>query len=121
VFLSSTTPRDMVSLLVALWSGRLASERETDELRSMMEHQLWRHRLASGFPHPSVRVAGKTGTIGRLRHEVGVVRYPGEPAIAVAVFTRAARSEPHLPAVDSAIGRAARQAVNALRPLSLFE
>ncbi|MBM6621968.1 serine hydrolase [Micrococcaceae bacterium RIT802] len=115
-FVSSTTAADMVALLTALWEGRLASAAETAELVSTMGRQLFRYRLASGFAQPGAEVAGKTGTIGRLRHEVGVVTHPGEQPIAVAVFTRAARSEPELPVVDAAIGRAARQAVNALRP-----
>lgn len=115
-FVSSTTAADMVALLSALWEGRLASAAETADLQATMGRQLFRFRLASGFGQPGVVVAGKTGTIGRLRHEVGVVSHPGEQPIAVAVFTRAARSEPDLPMVDGAIGRAARQAVNALRP-----
>lgn len=115
-FVSSTTAADMVALLSHLWAGRLVSAAETAELQATMARQLFRHRLASGFAQPGVVVAGKTGTIGRLRHEVGVVGHPGERPIAVAVFTRAARSEPALPVVDAAIGRAARQAVNALRP-----
>lgn len=115
-FVSSTTAADMVALLAGLWEGRLASSAETADLQATMTRQLFRHRLASGFAQPGVMVAGKTGTIGRLRHEVGVVEHPGEAPIAVAVFTRAARSEPALPVVDAAIGRAARQAVNALRP-----
>lgn len=115
-FVSSTTAADMVSLLSHLWAGRLASAAETADLQATMARQIFRHRLASGFAQPGVMVAGKTGTIGRLRHEVGVVEHPGEVPIAVAVLTRAARSEPALPVVDAAIGRAARQAVNALRP-----
>lgn len=115
-FVSSTTAADMVALLTCLWEGQLASAAETADLRATMGRQLFRHRLASGFAPSGVVVAGKTGTIGRLRHEVGVVTHPGEEPVAVAVFTRAARSEPDLPVVDAAIGRAARQAVNALRP-----
>ncbi|MCO1656376.1 serine hydrolase [Pseudonocardia humida] len=112
---SATTGRDMTRLLTAIWSDTAASPAQCAYMRTVLGQQVWPHRLAAGFPHPAVRVAGKTGTLGPLRHEVGVVQYRGEPPVAVAVFTRAARAEVHLPAVDAVIGSTARVAVGALR------
>jgi beta-lactamase class A len=112
---SATTGRDMTRLLTAIWTDAAASPAQCAYMRTVLGQQVWPHRLAAGFPRPAVRVAGKTGTLGPLRHEVGVVQYRGEPAVAVAVFTRAARAEVHLPAVDAVIGSAARVAVGALR------
>ncbi len=66
-------------------------------------YQVWPHRVTAGFPYRSVSVAGKTGTIGVIRNEVAVVEFPGEHPVAVAIFTRAARADPHLPVVDAAI------------------
>lgn len=79
----------------------------------MLHAQIWPHRLRSAFP-ATARIAGKTGTVGAVRSEVGVVIYPGEHPVAVAVFTHAARSDTAVPRADAAIG-AARAAVNALR------
>jgi beta-lactamase class A len=62
-----------------------------------------------------VSIAGKTGTIGVIRNEVAVVEFPGEHPVAVAIFTRAARTDPHLPVVDAAIAETARIAVTELR------
>jgi hypothetical protein len=42
-------------------------------------------------------VAGKTGSLGALRNEVGVVHFEGEHPVAVAVFTHAARADAALP------------------------
>ena len=112
---SSSTARDMTLLLDAVWSGRAGLGPAGDLVREAMTHQVWRHRLASGFPHDDVLVAGKTGTLGTLRHEVGVVTFPGEVPIAVAVFTCSARTERHLPTVDAAVGAVARIAVHQLR------
>lgn len=112
---SCTTGRDMTTLLAALWSERTGLGEAGALVRAAMGHQVWRHRLASGFPHDDVAVAGKTGTLGTLRHEVGVVTFPGERPVAVAVFTRSARTERQLPAVDAAVGEAARRAVGVLR------
>ncbi len=84
-------------------------------VREAMRRQVWRHRVASGFPHDDVVVAGKTGTLGRLRHEIAVVEIPGEVPVAVSVLTRSLRPESHQPRVDTAIGVIARTAVHPLR------
>lgn len=112
---SSATARTLTNFLAALWSKRLAPGPCGDLVREAMTQQAWRHRIRSGFPHDDVEVAGKTGTLGTLRHEIAVISYPEEVPIAVAVLTQAARPELHLPIVDAAIGRAAATAVHHLR------
>lgn len=114
-YTSATTPEEMTRLLAALWRGEVLSGEQTDFARAVMRRQVWPHRIAAGFPHRAVAVAGKTGTIGIIRNEVAVVEFPGEHPVAVAVFTRAARADPALPAVDAAIAEAARIAVTELR------
>ncbi|TDD30031.1 serine hydrolase [Kribbella turkmenica] len=112
---SASTPRDMTLLLRRLWAGELLSAGQTEFVQATMHRQIFQHRMASGFPHDGVRVAGKTGTFGALRHEVGVVTLPGGAAFAIAVFTLAARGDFRQPRVDAAIGEAARAAVDLLR------
>ncbi len=112
---SSTTARDMTTLLAAIWTDVAASAEQCLFMRTVLSQQIWPHRLSSGFPYPGVRIAGKTGTLGPFRHEVGVIQHQHEPAIAVGVLTRAARADRNLPRVDAVIGSAARTAVTALR------
>ncbi|WP_459545639.1 serine hydrolase [Nocardia sp. X0981] len=114
-YTSATTPEEMTRLLSAVWRGRVVSPEQTDFVRAVMRRQVWPHRIAAGFPHRGVAVAGKTGTIGIIRNEVAVVEFPREYPVAVAVFTRAARADPALPAVDAAIAEGARIAVTELR------
>ncbi|WP_174187982.1 serine hydrolase [Nocardia barduliensis] len=114
-YTSATTPEEMTRLLRALWSGTVLSDQQTEFVRTVMRHQVWPHRVTAGFPYRSVSVAGKTGTIGVIRNEVAVVEFPGEHPVAVAIFTRAARADPHLPVVDAAIAETARIAVTELR------
>lgn len=114
-YTSATTPEEMTRLLRALWNGTVLSAEQTDFVRTVMRLQVWPHRVAAGFPHRTVATAGKTGTIGVIRNEVAVVEFPGEHPVAVAIFTRAARADPHLPAVDAAIAETARIAVTELR------
>ncbi|MFE6858195.1 serine hydrolase [Nocardia sp. NPDC057668] len=114
-YTSATTPEEMTRLLSALWTGKILSPNQTHEAQAVMRNQIWPHRTASAFPHPTISVAAKTGTIGIIRNEVSVIEFPSEPPIAVAVFTRAARADPVLPAADAAIAEAARIAVTDLR------
>lgn len=112
---SATTAREATGLLDLIWTDSVASPRMCEFIRSTMRKQAWQQRISSGFPLGIATVAGKTGTLGAIRNEIAVVEYPGEHPVAVAVFTHAARSELSLPAVEAAIGQAARVAVNEVR------
>lgn len=112
---SSTTPNDMTALLESIWTDRAASSAQCAFMRTVLGQQIWPHRISSGFGYAGVRIAGKTGTLGPLRHEVAVVQHRHEPPIAVAVFTEAARADPSQPRVDAAIGAVAADIVAALR------
>lgn len=111
---SATTARDTTRLLARIWDDTAATPDGCRFARDLLGAQIWTHRLRSGFPR-GARVAGKTGTIGAVRNEVGVVTFDGEHPVAVAVFTRAARADPILPRADAVIGEAARIAVTDLR------
>lgn len=111
-YASSGSAADLTAALRILW------RRPGDPyalVRDAMTHQAWRHRIGSGFPHDDVTVHGKTGSLGSLRHEVAVVRFPDEHPVAVTVLTRSVRPERHQPRVDAAIGALARRAVAPLR------
>jgi beta-lactamase class A len=111
-YASAATPAQLTTVLRLLWSR---SGTAHALVRDAMAQQAWRHRIGSGFPHDDVAVFGKTGSLGRLRHETAVVHFPHEHPVAVTVLTRAARPERHLPRVDAAIGELARRAVTPLR------
>jgi beta-lactamase class A len=112
---SASTARDMTTLLTALWTGQAASPEQTEFAKTVLAQRVGPYRLRAGFPHDAIAVADKTGTLGALRHDVGMVEFPDGDAYAVAVFTRAARPDRLLPGVDAVIGQAARLAVDALR------
>jgi len=109
---SAATAAELGQVLRLLWSR---SGPAYDLVRDALAHQAWRHRVGSGFPHDDVMLLGKTGTLGRLRHEAAVVGFPHEHPVGVVVLTRAARPERYLPGVDAAIGELARLAVGPLR------
>ncbi|HUQ61457.1 serine hydrolase [Lentzea sp.] len=111
---TSSTPREITTLLDAIWTDRAASPPACEQVRSIMAQQVWPHRLGSGFP-AGVQIAAKTGTLPSVRNEAGVVTYPDGRRYAVAVFTRSQSLDLRQPAVDAVIGRAGRLAVDHLR------
>ncbi|MEV0848302.1 serine hydrolase [Streptomyces sp. NPDC049954] len=110
-----STARDTTALLAKVWRGEACAGPWGEELLRVLGLQTWQHRLASGFPFDDVRVSGKTGSLLSLRHEAGVVEYPDGRRYAVAFYTRALSPALAQPRADSAIGTAARLAVDALR------
>jgi beta-lactamase class A len=112
---NATTPRDMTTLLSLIARDQAASREGCDLIRTILAQQVWPHRLASGFPEDQIVTAGKTGTLPRVRNEVGLVSYPGGRRYAVACFTWAHAGTVKNPAADVVIGRAARLAIDALR------
>jgi beta-lactamase class A len=111
---NATTPRDMTSLLTAIWTDGAGPPQACAFVRDAMARQENTQRIASGFGD-GVTTAGKTGTIPFVRNEAAVVSYPDGRRFAVAVFTRSGSLADRNPALDAAMGRAARLAVEGLR------
>ncbi|ONI76305.1 serine hydrolase [Actinosynnema sp. ALI-1.44] len=111
---TSSTPREITALLDAIWTDRAGDTAACERVRKIMAQQIWPHRMSSGFP-AGVAIAAKTGTLPAVRNEAGVVTDVDGRQYAVAVFTRADSLQDRLPAVDAAIGKAARLAVDHLR------
>jgi len=113
---NATTPRDMTSLLTAIWTDAAGPPEACAFVRNAMARQENTQRIACGFGDgDGVTTAGKTGTIPFVRNEAAVVSYPDGRQFAVAVFTRSDSLADRNPALDAAMGRAARLAVDGLR------
>ncbi|MFF3332845.1 serine hydrolase [Streptomyces sp. NPDC002888] len=111
---TTTTPRDMVTLLRLIWTGQAGPAAACERVRSIMAQQLTRHRISSAF-QPPVRVAAKSGgLLGVVRNEIGVVSYPDGREYAAAVFTRS-RPGSDERAINTAIGTATARAIASLR------
>lgn len=111
---NSSTARETTRLLELVWTDQAGPAEACAEVRRILELQVFRDRLGSGFPD-GVTIASKTGTLPFLRNEAGVVTYPGGGRYAVAVFARAASPAYRQPDQDRIIGTLARIAVDHLR------
>jgi beta-lactamase class A len=111
---NASTARDIGTLLEAVWTDRAAPPEACAMVRGWMAQVITTHGLAAAFDD-GVTVASKTGTIPLVRNEAGVVTYPDGRQYVVAMFTRADELTERQPAIDAAIGAAARAAVDQLR------
>ncbi|MHA7271686.1 serine hydrolase [Arthrobacter sp. HLT1-20] len=114
-FTDCTTPREMTTMLSAIWRDEVIGEDAGAEVRRIMGQQACPHRLTSGFPRSDVKVSGKSGTHIFVRNEVGVVEFPDGGRFAVGVFLQEPTDELRNPNADRAIGVVARVAVDYLR------
>jgi beta-lactamase class A len=71
------TARDVTRLLAALDRRRLVSPEADEEMWEILQRQQIRGRIPAGLPdHPEVLVGSKTGTLGFVLHDAGIVRTP---------------------------------------------
>ena len=109
------TPRGVAKLFELIHTDELLSPRGCATLRGLLKKQLFRHRIAAGFPMDSVDYYGKTGTFLNFRHEAGIIVDADERAFSIAVFTRSRIASFSQPELDASIGYCARLAVEHLR------
>lgn len=85
----TATPDDMTKLLVRIWKKDLFSERNGAFLLGILERcQTGKARLKGMLP-AGTPVAHKTGTLGGVADDVGVITLPGDAGhVAISVFTK---------------------------------
>jgi beta-lactamase class A len=102
---------DLAQLASLLASERAARPQACRRVREAMRRQVWASRFAAGFRPPAWTRAGKTGTLGPWRGEVGIVTRHDGVQLAVAVIVRQHRPDISDAVVDAAVGDVARSAV----------
>ncbi len=86
----TATPDDMTSLLVRIWKKNLLQRGNAEILLGMMERcQTGKARIKGMLP-AGTGLAHKTGTLGGIVDDVGVMTLPGDAGhVAISVFTKA--------------------------------
>ena len=86
----TATPDDMTKLLVHIWKKDLLTPASSNELIGMMERcETGKARIKAMLPQ-GTDVAHKTGTLGGVVNDVGVITLPNELGhVALSVFTKA--------------------------------
>jgi beta-lactamase class A len=85
----TATPDDMTKLLVRIWRKDLFTPANADELLGMMQRcETGRARIKGMLPQ-GTDVAHKTGTLGGVANDIGVITLPGDLGhVAISVFTK---------------------------------
>lgn len=110
-----TTPRDMTTLVSAIWRDEAGPAEACEEARRIMGQQYAPHRLSTAY-RDGPAISGKTGTFhGGIRNEVGVVDFGDGERYAVAVFLRQHEYDLRDGKADAVIGEVARLAIEHLR------
>lgn len=101
--------RDMTELLVMIAEGTAVSRESSDVIMEILSRtQTGANRLRGLLP-PGYRISHKTGTIGRIVNDVGVITMPGDLGrFAISVFTLA--DEPDTESGERVIAEIARTA-----------
>jgi beta-lactamase class A len=86
----TATPDDMTKLLVHIWKKDLLTPASAKELLDIMDRcQTGKARIKGMLPQ-GTDVAHKTGTLGGVADDVGVITLPnGLGHVAISVFTKA--------------------------------
>lgn len=100
------TPRAMLNLLTALAGGHALSSQNTDLLLGMMGRTVTVPQRIPGLLPQDLDTARKSGTVGGVANDVGIVTLPDGRRLAMALFTKSSASPPE--SRDRAIAEAAR-------------
>lgn len=111
---TSSTPRDMTTLLRKIWTDAIATPTACERVRTAMGQQVSRRMLAA-TPSQGQLAAKSGGLFGYVRNEVGVITYPSGDAYAFAVFTQAHVRFDNEPSINDAMATAVRSGIGRLR------
>ncbi len=79
---NTTTARDMEKLFAGLLAGSVIGTTQSNEMIEVLRRQKVNDRLPSGLP-AGAAIAHKTGNLGGLAHDAGIVFTPAGPRIVV--------------------------------------
>ncbi|MGY5136400.1 serine hydrolase [Streptomyces nigrescens] len=112
---NSGSARAFVDLLEALWVPVRLPSGVAAPLRSLMAHNVMRHRLAPDFSSDASKWSSKTGTLLNLRHEAGVVEHDDGGTFAIAALTESKVPAATQPAAEALMSQVARTLHDRLR------
>lgn len=112
---NSGSARAFVDLLEALWTPSRISQTVAERVRTLLENNVVKQRLAPDFSSDASKWSSKTGTLLNLRHEIGVVEHADGQAFAVAALTESRVPASVQPGADALMAEVARRLHDHLR------
>jgi beta-lactamase class A len=105
----TATPNAMVALVEKIWRGQAVDRAASDAMLDLLKRCRTGENRLRGLLPPSTAVAHKTGTLGGVVNDVGIVYLPGDAGhVAIAVMSKRTRAS--LEDVERTIAHIARYA-----------
>jgi len=103
----TSTPEAMARLLESVWRGEALTPESSALLLDIMRRSTTGQDRIKGMLPPRVEVAHKTGTIGRVTNDVGIVELPYDAGnVVTVVFVKESRAD--IPTRENAIAQISR-------------
>lgn len=113
---NTTSPRELVQVMGMVSKGQLVSGRTREQILDIMRRNQRRHLLPKGLGQ-GARIANKTGYIGAMLGDVGLVELPSGKRYIVAVMVQRPRNDPRADTLITSVSRSAYQYFN--QPVSI--
>ncbi len=108
---NSTSPKDLANLMAWVSQGKLVSLQSRDRLLDIMRRTVRDNLLPSGLG-PGAIIAHKTGDIGAMLGDVGLVDLPSGKRYIAVVMIKRPHDDPHAQQLIRSISSAAYQQFN---------
>lgn len=105
---NTTSPKELVTLLSMVSQGKLVSMRSRDQILDIMRRTERDHLLPSGL-NQGARIYHKTGDIGTVLADAGIIDTPTGKRYIAAVMVQRPNNDPRAEKLISEISRAAYQ------------
>ncbi len=105
---NTASPKELATLMAMVGKGNLVSMRSRDRILDIMRRNTRNHLLPTGLGTGAI-IAHKTGNIGSMLADVGLVDLPTGKRYLAAVMVQRPRNDPSAAALIKSISRAAYQ------------
>lgn len=113
---NTTSPKELVEIMGKVSKGQLVSNTMSQRIIEIMARNQRRHLLPKGLG-AGARIANKTGYIGAMLGDVGLIELPTGKRYAVAVMVKRPRNDPRAKTFIPSVSRSAYQYFN--QPVSI--
>ncbi|KYC39264.1 serine hydrolase [Scytonema hofmannii PCC 7110] len=113
---NTTSPKELSTLMAMVGKGNLVSMRSRDRILDIMRRTVRNHLLPAGLG-PGATIAHKTGNIGTILGDAGLVDVPTGKRYVVSVMVQRPRNDPGAEKLITSISRVAYEQLSQTFPV----
>ncbi|MCJ8278688.1 MAG: class A beta-lactamase-related serine hydrolase [Rivularia sp. ALOHA_DT_140] len=108
---NTTNPKELVQLMGMVSKGQLVSSMTSERIIEIMRRNTRQHLLPKGLG-PGAKIANKTGYIGKMLGDVGLIESPTGKRYIAAVMVQRPRNDPRADSLIISVSRSVYQHFN---------